>query len=153
MKTNSIPSLPRLGSIVRFPLQRGGFSTGTIAKIDRKSPYARAYGAQVSFSDSGYSACLAQCEKIGQTPRKIRTANPCAKIRAEFNKVLAQLDKEARADRCKGDICTGWDWPTLASVKPHTYAYLQRLDEDFKKERKSLIACGLHEGSLRNFGA
>ena len=54
-------SLPSLGSYVRFPLSRGGFSYGTISQIDRRSSYARAYGAQVKFADSPYSACLAQC--------------------------------------------------------------------------------------------
>ncbi len=58
MPTNS---LPRIGSHVRFPLARGGFAFGTISAIDRKSDYARAYGAQVAFSDSPYSACLSQC--------------------------------------------------------------------------------------------
>lgn len=55
---------PRIGSYVRFPLARGGFAFGTISAIDRRSSYARAYGAQVKFSDSPYSACLSQCEKV-----------------------------------------------------------------------------------------
>ena len=138
-----INSLPRLNSIVRFPLSRGGFATGTIAEIDRKSPYARAYGAQVKFSDSPYSACLSQCVKIGQTPRVVHTVNPCAKIRAEYNRILAKLDREARADRCKGDIVTGWDWPTLAIVKPLEYNRLRELNEQHKQEFRSLRAAGL----------
>ena len=140
MKTNS---LPRLNSIVRFPLSRGGFATGTIAEIDRKSPYARAYGAQVKFSDSSFSACLSQCVKIGQSPRMVHTVNPCAKIRAEYDKIWAKLHREARADRCKGDIFTGWDWPTLAIVKPLQYNRLRELNEQYKQEFRSLRAAGL----------
>jgi len=140
MKTNS---LPRIGSIVRFPLQRGGFATGTIAKIDRKSAFARAYGADVTFSDSPYSARLSQCEKIGQVSRTVSTVNPCAKIRAEYDGILAKLHREAKRDRCAGDIVTGWDWPTLAIVKPLEYKRLRELNEQYKTEFRALRAAGL----------
>lgn len=50
-----------------------------------------------------------------------------AKAHREYNRILAQLDKQAKQDRCKGDICYGWDWPTLRIVKPAKYNRLKEL--------------------------
>ncbi len=63
---------------------------------------------------------------------------------ARYNRILLALDKEARADRCKGDMFTGWDWPTLAVVKPEIYRELKQIERDFKEETDSLKQGGLH---------
>lgn len=58
---------------------------------------------------------------------------------AEYNRILARLDREARADRCAGDIVCGWDWPTLRIVKPVEYARLQAI----RAEMRVLRSAGL----------
>jgi hypothetical protein len=63
---------------------------------------------------------------------------------ARYNRILRALDKEARADRCKGDLFVGWDWPTLATVKPEIYRELKQIERDFKEETDSLKQGGLH---------
>ncbi len=72
------------------------------------------------------------------------TLNPLPGIRARFNRILAALDREARRNRCKGDIVCGWDWPTLRIVKPQVYAELMRLDETYRAEARLLLTMGLH---------
>jgi hypothetical protein len=70
------------------------------------------------------------------------------KLLARYNKIFRALDKEARADRCKGDMFTGWDWPTLATVKPEIYRELKQIEADFREETNSLKQGGLHESQI-----
>ncbi len=77
------------------------------------------------------------------------TINPLPAIRARFDRILAALDREARADRCAGDIVCGWDWPTLRIVKPEAYAELMRLNEQHKAEWRALVSAGLHPSQTR----
>lgn len=70
------------------------------------------------------------------------------KLLARYNRILAALDREARRDRCKGDIFTGWDWPTLAVVKPVEYMELKRIEMDYKEETASLKQGGLHSSQI-----
>jgi hypothetical protein len=67
---------------------------------------------------------------------------------ARYNRILRALDKEARSDRCKGDIFVGWDWPTLAIVKPEIYAELKQIEKDFNEETNSLKQGGLHKSQI-----
>jgi hypothetical protein len=62
----------------------------------------------------------------------------------EYNRILNQLDKEARADRCAGDICCGWDWPTLCAVKPEVAARLAELREVVKSSLRAMKSAGLN---------
>lgn len=78
-----------------------------------------------------------QCQAAAQAMHAKRRAKSAA------NRILAKLDREARADRCKGDIVSGWDWPTLAIVKPLEYNRLRELNEQHKQEFRSLRAAGL----------
>lgn len=70
------------------------------------------------------------------------------KLLARYNRILAALDKEARADRCKGDLFVGWDWPTLATVKPEIYRELKQIELDFREETNSLKQGGLHVSQI-----
>lgn len=78
-----------------------------------------------------------------------QTVNPLPGIRAKYNRIIDRLHREAKADRCKGDICTGWDWPTLRIVKPDVYAELHRLNDAHKAEWRSLMSAGLHPSQTR----
>jgi hypothetical protein len=66
-----------------------------------------------------------------------------AALRRRYDAILRKLDREARADRCRGDICTGWDWPTLAVVKPEVYAELREIDRQYVREFRMKKAAGL----------
>ncbi len=50
-----------------------------------------------------------------------------ASVEKTYARVWKELDREAKADRCAGDIVCGWDWPTLRMVKPQTFRLLQEL--------------------------
>lgn len=65
--------------------------------------------------------------------------NRTDQIRAELARIHSELDHQARADRCRGDICCGWDWPTLCIVKPDVAGRIQAL----KREGRSLVTVGL----------
>ena len=67
----------------------------------------------------------------------MKTQNASDKLHAEYNAILARLDREARRDRCKGDICTGWDWPTLAIVKPVEHARLRQIQSEMRGLRSA----------------
>ena len=100
----------------------------------------------LSFTREGKPFCVLS---MNSTPsrrrasRTVSTVNPCAQIRAEYNRILSALHREAKRDRCRGDICTGWDWPTLAIVKPLEYNRLRELSEAHKREFVALRAAGL----------
>jgi hypothetical protein len=49
------------GLYVSFHLARGGTEQGTVAKTDRCSDFAKAYGAQVSFSDNPRTVAADDC--------------------------------------------------------------------------------------------
>ena len=70
------------------------------------------------------------------------------KLFARYNRILSALDKGARADRCKGDVFTGWDWPTLAVVKPVEYMELKRIELEYAEEIRALKQGGLHESQI-----
>lgn len=46
------------------------------------------------------------------------------RIEARYQRLWSKLDRQARADRCPGDICSGWDWPTLRLCRPDDYSAL-----------------------------
>lgn len=58
--------------------------------------------------------------------------NASDRLYRRYNQILSKLHREAMADRCKGDIFIGWDWPTLAMVKPREYAELISIKRDFR---------------------
>lgn len=64
-------------------------------------------------------------------------------LSSRYNSILHRLERGARADRCAGDISSGWDWPTLRHVQPETYAELKRLTRDAIEARKALRSAGL----------
>lgn len=80
---------------------------------------------------------------------KTKTAKPLtyseeiAKLSRSFNRLLSRLDREARADACKGDIVTGWDWPTLAAVRPVEFAQLQAWKSRAVECKRALRSAGL----------
>ena len=80
---------------------------------------------------------------------KTNTANQLPAIRGAYNRILIRLDREARADRCQGDICCGWDWPTLAAVRPIEYAELCGLRHQYRAESRALMSAGLHPSQTR----
>lgn len=54
------------------------------------------------------------------------------KLEIEYDSILRRLHAEAIKDACKGDIFVGWDWPTLAIVKPTVYARLKQIELEYK---------------------
>jgi hypothetical protein len=48
--------------------------------------------------------------------------------------------REARTDRGRDALCTGWDWPTLRLVKPLIYAQLINLDARIRDASLALAA-------------
>jgi hypothetical protein len=60
-------------------------------------------------------------------------------IRSRLNAILCRLDKQARTDRCKGDMVCGWDWPTLCIVLPDVAQEIASL----RREWRGLKSAGL----------
>lgn len=65
--------------------------------------------------------------------------NTSDKLLAEWNRIWRKLDRQARKDRCVGDIVCGWDWRTLEVVMPKEYARLMEI----RKEMRLLKSAGL----------
>ena len=68
-----------------------------------------------------------------------REINRSDAIREELRRIYVGLDREARADRCAGDIVCGWDWPTLCAVRPLVAERISNL----KREWRALMSVGL----------
>ncbi len=60
-----------------------------------------------------------------------------------FDRVLRELHAEAKRDACKGDLWVGWDWPTLAMVKPEVYAFLMACKARARECKIALHSAGL----------
>jgi hypothetical protein len=61
----------------------------------------------------------------------------------KYNKILDALHKEAKAAKCKGDLWVGWDWPTLAIVKPVEYKQLKDLEKAARNVLQAARSAGL----------
>lgn len=67
--------------------------------------------------------CLVQVTLLNmKTLRQAVAAN--RKANSIYSRIWRKLDRQARTDRCAGDIVCGWDWPTLRTVMPVEYAAL-----------------------------
>jgi len=69
----------------------------------------------------------------------MKVLNRTDAIGIQLVKIFNKLNREARRDRCKGDIVCGWDWPTLCMVKPEVAQEIREL----KKEKKEAEMVGL----------
>lgn len=61
----------------------------------------------------------------------------------ELHLIQSHLWKEARADRCAGDITTGWDWPTLCAVKPDMAYGIIHAKRRIREAKQALRSAGL----------
>lgn len=52
-----------------------------------------------------------------------------AAIASRIDRLNRKLNRIARQDACKGDITTGWDWPTLRICRPADYGALLAMYE------------------------
>lgn len=66
----------RPGSVVSFLRANDPtVYTGTVKAIDRHSSFARAYGAQVSFTDSPWTVTVRDCAVVSQPAKRRKEAN------------------------------------------------------------------------------
>lgn len=54
---------------------------------------------------------------------------------AEGNRILNKFHKYAADGYCPGDICRGWDWPTMHIVFPDEASRWWELQEEWTRRR------------------